>query len=114
MDYWESLVTLIKENGIRIDRKKGTAHPRFPDFVSPVDYGYVNKSRSMDNNAIDIFIGSEAQKEVNGIICTFDSLKNDSEIKILYSCSDTEIEAILNFYNMSKFMKAVLLKRDEL
>jgi hypothetical protein len=66
----------------------------------------------MDNNEIDIFVGSEKPLKINGIVCTFDHLKNDSEIKILYSCSKAEIEAILNFYDNSEYMKAILVSRE--
>jgi inorganic pyrophosphatase len=113
-DYWASLEALIKESGMTIDRKKGSTHPKYPDFTYPVDYRHVNNSRSMDNNEIDIFVGSEKVLSINGIICTFDHLKNDSEIKIIYSCSNAETEAILNFYKNSRFMKAILVSRNKL
>jgi hypothetical protein len=38
-------------------------------------------------------------------------MKRDSEIKILLACADAEIDDICVFYNESRFMRAVLLRR---
>ena len=40
-EFWELLDKLVENSEIVIDRPKGTAHPRYPDFVYKVDYGYL-------------------------------------------------------------------------
>ena len=37
--FWNAIDKIVSESKIVIDRPKGTAHPRFPDFVYRVDYG---------------------------------------------------------------------------
>ena len=39
-EFWEALDELVLNSEIIIDRPKGTAHPKFSDFIYPVDYGY--------------------------------------------------------------------------
>lgn len=38
-DFWRQLAQLVAESEIVIDRPQGSAHPRYPDFVYPLDYG---------------------------------------------------------------------------
>ena len=40
-DFWTAAETLVAQSRIVIDRPKGSAHPRYPDFLYPVDYGYL-------------------------------------------------------------------------
>ena len=42
--FWELLDSLVKDSEIVIDRPKGTAHPRYPDSIYKVDYGYLKKA----------------------------------------------------------------------
>jgi inorganic pyrophosphatase len=93
-----------------IDRKKGCSHPKYQNMIYPVDYGYIKNTRSMDNNEIDIFYGTDRNHEINGILCTIDIMKNDSEIKVLYNCSDNEIETICEFIE-SEYMSCLLIKK---
>jgi len=112
MTYWDILDEFIKSNKVVIDRKKGTSHPRYENMIYPVDYGFITNTQSMDGNGIDIFIGEEKKKQINGIICIADRLKNDSEIKIIYGCSKNEIDIILDFLNHTDYMKAIFINND--
>lgn len=78
-------------------------------MICPVDYGFINGTTSMDAKGIDIFSGEEKNKKLNGIICTVDLLKKDSEIKIIYECNQSEINSILNFLNSTNFMRAIFI-----
>lgn len=109
MTYWDILDEFIKSNNLIIDRKKGTKHPKYLNMIYPVDYGYIANTKSMDGGGIDIFVGGEKAKRINGIICIADSVKNDSEIKIIYGCDENEIKVILNFLNNSDYMKAIFI-----
>lgn len=109
--YWERLRILVENNKICIDRKKGTAHPNYSNIIYPVDYGYIENTTSMDNGGIDIFIGTDEQTGIQGIVCTIDILKNDSEIKIIYNCTENEIEMINEFLE-SKYMSSMFIKKS--
>ena len=70
--FWLSILTLAATHPVVIDRPKGTAHPRYPDFLYPVDYGYLEGTTSIDQGGIDIWRGSLTGSIINGIICTVD------------------------------------------
>ena len=92
-------------NSIIIDRPKGTSHPRYKDMIYPLDYGYLENTTSSDGGGIDVWLGSlntvtsnTAAKILTGILCTFDTLKRDAEIKLLSGCSEKDIQVIRDFH----------------
>jgi inorganic pyrophosphatase len=109
--YWQALEALVESNKIIIDRPKGSAHPRYPAMIYPLDYGYLENTKSMDNNEIDIWVGGENNKRINGILCIIDPIKNDSEIKIIYGCSEAEKRIVYRFHN--NVMKALMIERKD-
>ena len=111
--FWKYLEKLCNENEIIIDRPKGSKHPKYEDMVYVVDYGYIKNTKSMDDGGIDIFVGSNENKEIDSIFCVIDLLKKDSEIKILMGCTKSEKNEIYNLLNNSEYMKAILINRKE-
>ncbi len=109
-DFWNALDKLVNNSEIIIDRPKGTAHPKYPDFIYDLDYGYLNNTSSMDGSGIDVWVGS-AEKKVNAVICTVDLMKKDSEIKILIGCTEEELKIVYETHNESENMKGVLIRR---
>ncbi|PKO12997.1 MAG: inorganic pyrophosphatase [Chloroflexi bacterium HGW-Chloroflexi-10] len=97
--FWSLLFSLIQNHPIIIDRPQASHHPRYPDLVYPLDYGYLDGTQSMDQGGIDIWRGSQENNVLTGIVCTVDVLKADSEIKILLGCTQPEVETILAFHN---------------
>jgi inorganic pyrophosphatase len=57
--FWEALDTLVSSSKLVIDRPKGTHHPRFPEIIYPVDYGYLENTTSMDGHGIDVWCGTK-------------------------------------------------------
>ena len=108
--FWAALDKLIQGSEIVIDRPRGSAHPRYPDYIYPVDYGYLKDTSAMDGGGIDIWVGS-AECGVNAVICTVDLLKKDSEIKILMGCTQEELAVIHEKHNDSEYMKGILIRR---
>ena len=53
-DFWKALDELASNSEIVIDRPRGSAHPRFPNFIYKVDYGYLKDTTSMDGAGIEI------------------------------------------------------------
>lgn len=111
--FWNALDMLVRQSEIVIDRPKGTAHPRFPDFVYQVDYGYLKDTSSMDGGGIDVWLGTAGDRKVNGIVCTVDLMKQDSEIKLLIGCTEEEKEIVYESHNDSEFMKGIMIDRTE-
>ncbi len=109
-EFWELLDELVNSSEIIIDRPKGTAHPKYPNFIYKVDYGYLKNTSSMDGAGIDVWVGS-ADKKIDAIICTVDLMKKDSEIKILIGCTEEEKAIVYETHNETQFMKGILLRR---
>ncbi len=110
-DFGSALDELVANSEIVIDRPKGTAHPRFPDFIYKVDYGYLNHTTSMDGGGIDVWVGSDKEKKVDAIMCIVDLMKRDSEIKILIGCTEEEKQLVYQTHNETQYMKDVLIRR---
>ena len=107
--FWKKLNTILNNSELVIDRPKGSTHPKYPKIVFPLDYGYLKNTSGGDGNEIDVWRGSLREKVLNAIACTVDILKRDTEIKLLVSCSDHEIEVIKDFYT-SEYMSAIILQ----
>jgi inorganic pyrophosphatase len=102
--FWHALTTLIATHAVIIDRPRGSAHPRYPELIYPLDYGYLENTSAGDGDGIDVWLGSLSTvadagttKTLTGILCSFDTLKRDAEIKLLIDCSDEDIQIIRDF-----------------
>ncbi|MDE5880818.1 MAG: hypothetical protein K2H60_03730 [Muribaculaceae bacterium] len=109
-EFWKMLDTLVNNSEIIIDRPKGTVHPKFSNFLYKVDYGYLKYTASMDNEGIDVWVGT-GEKKVDAIMCIVDILKRDSEIKILIGCTEEEKQLIYHTHNETQWMKGILIRR---
>ena len=96
--FWQEITQLVTVNPIRIDRPKGTPHPRYPHVIYPLDYGYLGNTSASDGGGIDVWIGTLGLQTLTGILCTFDTLKRDMEIKILLGCTSADLEIIQHFH----------------
>jgi inorganic pyrophosphatase len=110
-EFWVLLDQLMSESKIVIDRPKGSIHPRFPDFIYKVDYGYLDGTTSQDGHGIDVWVGSNVDKKIDAVICIVDIMKKDSEIKILYGCTEEEMNIVYETHNESDTMKGIMFKR---
>ena len=52
-----------------------------------------------DGDGMDVWMGSLDAKTLTGILCTFDTIKRDAEIKLLIGCTDEDIQAIRYFHH---------------
>ena len=109
--FWQALDCLISASEIVIDRPKGSAHPRFPSRIYPLDYGYLAGTASMDGDGIDLWRGSDPAQRLDAVVCTVDLMKRDSEIKLLIGCTKDEKAAVMRWHNDSDMMKAILIER---
>lgn len=110
--FWNALDELLAGSQVVIDRPTGSTHPRFPDMIYPLDYGYLAGTTSVDGGGIDVWVGSEGQQQVKAVICAVDLIKRDVETKILLGCTETEMETIVRFVEQSS-MGCTLIRRNE-
>ena len=110
-DFWKALDELVCNSEIVIDRPSGSAHPRFPNFIYRVDYGYLKDTASMDGGGIDVWVGS-GDKKIDAIMCIVDLMKKDSEIKILVGCTEEEKLEVYKTHNETQYMKGILIRRQ--
>ena len=103
--FWRAMTELLATTAMVIDRPKGSSHPRYPDILYPFDYGYLENTTASDGDGIDVWLGSlntvmntQSAKTLTGILCTFDTLKRDAEIKLLIGCTEDDVQIIRNFH----------------
>jgi inorganic pyrophosphatase len=103
--FWKAMTTLVTTNVIVIDRPKGSSHPRYGEAVYPFDYGYLENTTASDGGGIDVWLGSlgsvldkPGTQTLTGILCTFDTLKRDAEIKLLIGCTEADVQIIQEFH----------------
>jgi inorganic pyrophosphatase len=97
--YFETLDQLVAESIVRIDRPKGSAHPRYPDHIYPLDYGYLEGTLAADGGGIDVWLGSLPERRVTAVVCCVDLGKRDAEMKILIGCTPEEAQMIWQTHN---------------
>ncbi len=108
---WDAWDGVVAKNGVTIDRPLGTPHPRFPEIVYPIDYGFVNNTTSTDGEEVDVFVGT-AETGIVGVIATVDYRKQDREIKLLYNCSLRQVYLVNGFINFDQqLMSGTLVLR---
>lgn len=90
---------LIINNRIIIDRPKGKSHPHYSGLIYPLDYGYLENTTAGDGDGVDVWMGSLSKKTLTGILCTFDMIKRDAEIKLLLGCTKEDVQTIRDFNN---------------
>ena len=107
--FWRYLDQLVANCPIKVDRPKHSHHPRFPEVIYPLDYGYLDDTTSSDGAELDVWLGSEG-REVVGVACCVDRYKRDVEIKVLLGCNSAEMGTIFHFHNDGD-QAATLIKR---
>lgn len=109
-NFWQSLEQLVEASNLVVDRPRGTAHPRYPSLVYPLDYGYLAGTSASDGDGIDAWAGSLPVRTVTGIICTVDLEQRDVEIKLLLGCTSQETREVLAAQNTGS-QACILIER---
>ena len=109
--FWAALDQLMVSSRVVIDRPRGTAHPRYPDMIYPLDYGYLADTTAMDGGGIDVWAGSDPARGLDAVMVTVDLMKRDSEIKLLIGCTEEEKQLVWHQHNDSQYMKGILIRR---
>ncbi len=111
--FWHALDALVASSSLVIDRRVGSAHPRYPDFVYPLDYGYLAGTSSGDGDGIDVWIGAGQALDVTGVVLTVDLLKRDAEVKLLLGCSPEEQQRVGAVHNKHSQLALVVSRPPE-
>ena len=111
-EFWKHLEQLIASSQVVIDRPKGSAHPRYPDFIYPLDYGYLHPTTTVDGGGVDVWVGSQPGRALGAVLCSVDLTKRDVEVKILLGCTEEEIDQIQAFMNQYT-MRVILVRRED-
>jgi inorganic pyrophosphatase len=110
--FWDFLDQIISETGIHVDRPKGSHHPIYPESIYPLDYGYLEGTRSGDREEIDVWTGTAEDHKLTGLVLTVDAHKRDVEIKLLLASTEQETQTILAFHNRDE-MRAICYPRPK-
>jgi len=111
-EFWLALDSLVATSKLIIDRPRGATHPRHPGFHYPLDYGYLQGTRSPDRDGIDLWVGSLEPARLTAIIVTVDLDKRDAEFKLLLGCTADEIQVALAVHNWGA-QAGILLERHD-
>lgn len=108
---WDKFDELVTNRQVVIERPQGSQHPSYPEYIYPLNYGYLANTNSNDGAEIDVWLGSIAgEKQVTGYLITVDPAKGDMEIKLLVNCTASEMKLALESSNRGE-MVAVLVVR---
>lgn len=110
-EFWGAIDRLVAESELIIDRPKGSVHPRYPDFLYKVDYGYLKNTASMDGGGIDVWRGTQSEQIADAVMCIVDLVKRDSEIKLLIGCTEQEKALVYQTHNETEYMKGIMIRR---
>jgi coenzyme F420-0:L-glutamate ligase / coenzyme F420-1:gamma-L-glutamate ligase len=110
MDFWSYLDSLVAQSELVIDRPRGSAHPRLPEVIYPLDYGYLAETSAMDGGGVDVWLGSLPDRRLDAVMLTVDLFKRDTELKLMLGCTPEEKQIALDFTSQGS-MRAVLIAR---
>ena len=110
--FWRRLDELLERSEIVVDRPRGSRHPRFPEIVYALDYGYLAGTTSADGEGVDVWLGSDPARRLVAVICTVDLDKRDAEMKLMVGCTAEERDYIEHFYNSWPDMGGMIVERE--
>lgn len=92
MDYGQVIGTVVKG---KVDRPAGSAHPRHPEMIYPVNYGYVDGVLAGDGAEQDVYVlGTDVPlTEFTGRVIAVYHRLNDVEDKWIVSVDSAEYSA---------------------
>lgn len=108
--FWAVADDLIARHTVRIDRPRGSHHPRFPDVAYPLGYGFLEVTSGGDGEGIDLWIGTRPGAGLIGAFVTADPHKADMEVKLVLD-ADAEDVAILECFYAPQAQGAFYVQR---
>jgi inorganic pyrophosphatase len=93
---WRVWERLIDERGVVIDRRRGEAHPLYPDMIYPCDYGHIPGTAAPDGHEVDAFVG-RAQLGLVGLIALVHEPSGIADPKLLVNLTLDDADVIRAF-----------------
>jgi inorganic pyrophosphatase len=109
-EFWSRLEELLASHELVLDRPRGTAHPRYPDLIFPLDYGYLAGTSGGDGQGIDVWRGSADHTDLVAIVCTVDMKKRDAEYKLIVGATGDDLRTIEAFHS-GRYQSSILVRR---
>ncbi len=110
-EFWDYADRLFHKHPIILDRAKGARHPRYPDLICPLAYGYLEGTSSTDGDEIAVWIGSGGVQKPKAILLTIDYENKSLENVFIVGCREEEVKFLMDLVN-SQSIRAMLFKRD--
>ena len=108
---WSTWADRIEQNGITIDRPRGSAHPDYPSVIYPLNYGYIPNTVGPDGEPVDVFVGT-ADVGLVGALLTTDYRQEPYDLKFLVDCTPAEVYTAHGFINYDRtLLEGVLVLR---
>lgn len=89
---------------VTMDRPLGSAHPKYPERIYPVNYGYIAGTISGDGEELDAYVlgVSEPLASFEGIVCAIIHRADDDDDKLVVTppqlmLTDTDIRVATHF-----------------
>lgn len=99
-----------------IDRPMGTEHPKFPESIYPINYGYIPDTVSGDGRELDCYILGvfEPVKTFKGKCIAVIHRLNDNDDKLVLvpedkDYSDNAIRALTEF--QERFFESIIIRK---
>ncbi len=101
----------------KIDRPMGSKHPKFPESIYPINYGYIPNTISEDGKELDCYILGvfEPVQTFKGKCIAVIRRSNDNDDKLILApegkdYSDDAIRALTEF--QERFFESVIIKGE--
>ena len=107
-----------KEVNVIVDRPIGSSHPKYPNTIYLVNYGYVPNTVSGDGEELDCYILGEYKplKEYKGICIAVIRRKNNDDDKLIIAPKDktfsnSEIRLLTDF--LEKYFESEIIRNQD-
>ena len=104
-----------KDVNVKIDRPIGSSHPKYPDHIYLVNYGFVPNTVSGDGEELDCYILGEYKplEEYKGKCIAVIHRLNDDDDKLVITSknknfTDSEIRLLTDF--QERYYKSVIIR----
>jgi inorganic pyrophosphatase len=100
MSFWTYLDELIASSEFIVARPRCSQYLRYPEYIYPLDFGYLEGTKTTDGDGLDFWLGSIPDCKLGVLVLTVDLVKRITEIKLLLGCTPEENQTVLDFHNM--------------
>ncbi len=108
--FWQKVDTLYNFGDLKIIRKKGTPHEKYPALIYPCDFGYIKTLDSEEQVSMEVYRGAKGRR-IDALVICADILMKRFEVKALLGLDEEGQEEVLRFLNQTDFQKSIVVRR---